>query len=224
VDTVTGRAAELLDRLAAHDTCTISDALERTGRTGVLTGLARVTTDRRVAGFAVPMQLGPAGEDTPAHHLGARAVEQSDDRSVIVVAGGSEACAGWGGLLARAAQGVGVRGVVVEGLVRDVDEAQGLDFPLFAVGVTPLTARKRQVEVSCGEPVEVRGVAVRPGDLILADGSGVVVVPAEAAEDVLQAAEQIAAREAAMVERLDAGERASSVMDRSYETMVEVQR
>jgi regulator of RNase E activity RraA len=222
VDGVSAPVEEQLRRLARHDTCAVSDALERTGRSGVLTGLSRVTTESRVAGIAVTMQLGPAGAEKPAHHLGARAVEASDARSVIVVAGGSLECGGWGGLLSRAALFAGVRGTVVDGLARDVDEAAELGFPVFARGVTPVTARGRQVEVSCGEPVVVGGVPVSPGDLVLADGSGVVVVPAEAVDEVLDAADEIADREAAMVGRLRAGEPPSAVMDRSYETMLEV--
>jgi 4-hydroxy-4-methyl-2-oxoglutarate aldolase len=221
---MTAGTAESLRRLAAHDTPTVSDALERTGRFGTITGLARVTTQARIAGVAVPMQLGPAGAETPAHHLGARAVEAADEQSVIVVAGGSRECGGWGGLLSRAAQVAGVRGVVVDGLARDVDEADDLGFPVFARGVTPLTARGRQVEVSCGEPVVVEGVRVAPGDLVLADGSGVVVLPADAVHEVLDAADEIARREAQMVSRLQAGEPASAVMGRSYETMVQAPR
>jgi 4-hydroxy-4-methyl-2-oxoglutarate aldolase len=216
--------AERLLRLASHDTPTVSDALERTGRLGTITGLTRVTTQTRIVGVAVPMQLGPAGAETPSHHLGARAVEDADEQSVIVVAGGSRECGGWGGLLSRAAQVAGVRGVLVDGLARDVDEAAEIGFPVFARGVTPLTARGRQVEVSCGEPVVVEGVTVAPGDLVLADGSGVVVVPADAADEVLDAADEIARREAQMVARLQAGEPASAVMGRSYETMVQAPR
>jgi 4-hydroxy-4-methyl-2-oxoglutarate aldolase len=218
---VTAGTAESLRRLAAHDTPTVSDALERTGRFGTITGLARVTTETRIVGVALPMELGPAGAGTPMHHLGARAVEAADSQSVIVVAGGSRECGGWGGLLSRAAQLAGVRGVVVDGLARDVDEADELGFPVFARGVTPLTARTRQVEVSCGEPVIVEGVTVAPGDLVVADGSGVVVVPADAVDEVLDAADEIARQEAQMVARLQAGEPATAVLGRSYETMVQ---
>lgn len=213
--------AELVEALAAYDTCTISDAAERAGLVAALPGIRRQTTRERVAGVAVTVQLGPAGSETPAFHLGAKAIEAGDDQSVIVVGGGSTECAGWGGLLARAAGAKGVRGVVVDGLVRDIDEAEDLRFPMFSKGVTPITARRRLVEVSSQEPVKVAGVSVAPGDFVLADGSGVVVVPAADVERVLEAAGQIARREADMVARLDAGDPPSQVMDRTYETMVE---
>jgi 4-hydroxy-4-methyl-2-oxoglutarate aldolase len=217
----TTEASELVEALAAYDTCTISDAAERVGVTGVLTGLHRQTTAKRVAGVAVTVQLGPAGAGTPAFHLGAKAIEAGDDHTVIVVGGGSTQCAGWGGLLARAAGAKGVRGVVVDGLVRDVDEAQELGFPMFSKGVTPVTARRRLVEVSSQEPVTIAGVTVASGDFVLADGSGVVAIAAADIERVLEAADQIARREAAMVARLDQGDPPSQVMDRTYETMVE---
>jgi regulator of RNase E activity RraA len=214
----------LLDRLAAHDTCTLSDALERTGRRGALPGLRRLTTRNRVAGVAVTMQLGPADGSTPAQHLGVAALERSTPDSVVVVAGGSDECAGWGGLLARAALAAGVRGVVVDGLVRDLDEAEDLGFPMFALGPTPVTARGRRIEVSCGERVGIGGIPVSTGDLVLADGSGVVVVPAEAVADVLNAADEIAGREAGMARRIHDGDRLAAVLDRSYETMTEADR
>jgi regulator of RNase E activity RraA len=72
--------------------------------------------------------------------------------------------------------------------------------------------------------VVVEGVRVAPGDLVLADGSGVVVLPADAVHEVLDAADEIARREAQMVSRLQAGEPASAVMGRSYETMVQAPR
>jgi len=217
-------AARLLEELVDYDTCTISDASERVGLTAALAGVRRQTTSKRVAGVAVTVQLGPAGADTPPFHLGATAIETGDDHSVIVVGGGSTECAGWGGLLARAARAKGVRGVVVDGLVRDVDEAEDLGFPMFSRGVTPVTARRRLVEVSSQEPVTFAGVVVAPGDFVLADGSGVVVVPAADIERVVEAARQIAIREAKMVARLDAGDPPSQVMDRTYETMVEGQQ
>jgi regulator of RNase E activity RraA len=76
------------------------------------------------------------------------------------------------------------------------------------------------VEESFNQPVTIAGVPVQPGDLVLADGSGVVFVPAERAEEVIATAEAIAAREAAMTRAVLAGQPVSQVMDHTYETMV----
>lgn len=211
---------EVLRRLSRYDTCTLSDALESVGVPGALATPRRITTNARVAGVALTVQLAPWDGVTSSHHLGTKAIEAASDQTVIVVAGGSSECACWGGLLASAAAAKGVRGVVADGYVRDVDEAAALGFPMFAAGTTPVTARGRLKEVSWGQPVSIDGVTVSSGDFVLADGSGVVVMPSDVAGKVLDAAATIFEREAAMRERIERGEAPSSVLNRSYETMV----
>jgi regulator of RNase E activity RraA len=112
-----------------------------------------------------------------------------------------------------------VAGVVADGACRDVDEARDLEFPVYALTGVPVTARGRIVEESFQEPVSVCGVAVQPGDLVIADWTGVVFVPATHAEEVLSTAEDIFAREATMAEAVRAGKKASEVMGASYERM-----
>lgn len=212
---------DLLQALAGYDSGTVSDALDSLGISGVLTSLTRITTAATVVGSVVTVQLGPDDGTPSTRHLGTAAIDAADSRSVILVAGGADDAGGWGGLLSRAARHKGVRGVVVEGAVRDVDEAEALGFPLFAHRATPRTARRRQRETGSGTPVVVDGVRVEPGDLLVADGTGVVVVPLARAAEVVAAAQAVDAREQAMVGRLDAGEQASQVLGRSYESMLE---
>jgi 4-hydroxy-4-methyl-2-oxoglutarate aldolase len=206
--------------LSEFDTPCVSDALETHGRLGVPAGISRITTTRRVAGRVVTMQLGPPSDAIPSVHLGASAITAAQAGDIIVAAGGSSVCAAWGGLLARASRVAGVAGVVVDGLVRDVDEAADLDFPMFARGLSPLTARRRQVEVSCQEPISIGGIEVHPGDYVLGDGTGVVFVAASDIDWVLEAAQAIADTEAAMAERLDKGASPVDVLGRKYESLV----
>jgi 4-hydroxy-4-methyl-2-oxoglutarate aldolase len=208
------------DRLAEFDTSCLSDALETRGRVGVAVGISRITTAQRVAGRVVTMQLGPRADDVPTVHLGAAAIAASRQGDIIAVAGGSRVCAAWGGLLARASQVAGVRGVVVDGLVRDVDEAADLDFPMFARGRSPLTARGRQVALSCQQRIRIGDVEVQPGDYVLADGTGVVFVATADVGWVVEAASAIADTEVAMAERLNRGASPTDVLGRSYESMI----
>ena len=113
-----------------------------------------------------------------------------------------------------------VAGVIVEGPARDIDEAQGYGFPLFARSRTPRTARGRIVETGTNVPITVADIAVSPGDFVVADGTGVVFVAARDIEAVLEAAETIAARERAMVAALNEGQPVTQVMGKSYETML----
>lgn len=90
-------------------------------------------------------------------------------------------------------QTLGCAGVVTNGHVRDLDEARSLGFHYFARGVCVSHAYVHLVDF--GQPVEVGGIEVRPGDLLHADKHGVLTVPIEIAPDILKAAEQIAVRE-----------------------------
>jgi 4-hydroxy-4-methyl-2-oxoglutarate aldolase len=85
----------------------------------------------------------------------------------------------------------------------------------------PSTARSRVMEVACGEPVVIGGVRVRQGDLVLADGTGIVFIPAARAEEVIVLAAQLAAREQAMMVRIRSGEAVSAVMNHQYEAMLQ---
>ena len=99
----------------------------------------------------------------------------------------------------------GIAGVIVDGPTRDVDEARAHDFAVFARDHTARTARGRIVETGTNVPITVGDIPVSPGDFVVADGSAVVFVPAQDIERVLDAAEAIAAREAAMADSLRAG-------------------
>lgn len=208
------------DRLAGLDTCAVSDALDRLGLTGVVPGLAAVTVPRRIAGRVVTVQAGPP-QARSSRHISTAAIGAARPGDVIVVAaGGRTDAAGWGGILSLAAVTRGLGGVIVDGACRDVDEARDLALPVYAKGCTPLTARGRLAETGWDVPVQLGTVTVTPGDLVIADASGVVFVPAARAADVLRAAEEIASREAAMAARIRAGEPVSQVLSASYEDML----
>jgi regulator of RNase E activity RraA len=221
---------DLVSRLRALDSCAVSDALDSRGLPSAVGGLRPLAAQRPVAGRAVTVLLGlPAAAPLPSpgapkRHLSTAAVDASGPGDVIVVAHqGRTDCAGWGGLLSRAAVIRGIEGVVVDGAARDLAEAATVGLPVFASASTAVTARGRAVEVSWGEPVQFAGVPVARGDLVLADAGGVVIIPRAHAETVIAAAERIAATEAAMAAALDAGRPVSEVMGASYEELTEEQ-
>jgi len=213
----------ILARLAAIDTCALSDALDKLGVKGQVTGLRRESGAGRVAGVAVTVKLGtgdpPPG---PSRHLGTTAIEASDAHSVIVVEQRTGVEAGcWGGLLTRGACRANVRAVIADGPVRDIDEARELDFPIFTNRLTCYTARARVVEKSTNEPVRIGEVTVQPGDYLVADGSAVIVIHPHDVERVLAAAEGIVAREAAMIAEIARGTPMGEVLAGNYEHMLE---
>ena len=215
----------LVRRLARLDCCALSDALDALGLDGVVSGLPPRSSARRIAGRAITVKLVATADAPPAagppRHLGTAAIALGGPGSVIVVEQRTGIEAGsWGGILTLAANRRGIEGVVADGPVRDIDEARGYDFPVFARGLTARTARGRIAESATNVPVRIGNVTVAPGDYVLADGSGVVFVAAAGAERVIAAAENIAAREAAMAKALLAGEPAGTVMGAAYENML----
>jgi regulator of RNase E activity RraA len=210
-----------LERLTRLDTCAISDALDRLGLSGALAGIRPLSGAHKIAGRVVTVKLVPAEGRTSKQHLATTAIEASGPGHVLVVEHRSRKdCAGWGGILSRAAKTRGIEGTLVDGLVRDVDESREIGYPVFARAAVPATARGRIVEEGWNVPVDIGGFEVRPGDFVIADGSGVVFVPKARIEEVLLAAEEIAAKERAMAAAVESGKPVSRVMGGDYESML----
>lgn len=210
-------------RLAALDSCAVSDALDALGLPPAVSGITPVWGCGRVAGRVVTVSLEPVrpGAPPPARHLGTEAISAATPGDVIVVANSGRTEAGaWGGLLALAASLAGVGAVVVDGACRDVDEMEPLGLPVFARAAVARTARRRFAEAATNVTVSVGGATVKPGDLVLADGSGVAMVPADRAGEVIAQAERMAEEEADMAAQLRSGRAAAEVLGRRYETMM----
>lgn len=213
---------DLLAQLRELDTCAVSDALDALNLPGAVSDLIRLSGETPIVGRAVTVELVPA--DTPGltpstRHLATAAVATSGPEEVIVISHPGGTCAGWGGLLTKASSLRGVAGTLVDGPVRDVDESRALDYPIYGRSATPVTARGRLVEGSWGESIVFSAVPVSTGDLVRADGSGIVFVPADRAAEVLERARSFSDREAQMVVALEAGDAITAVMGRSYEEL-----
>ena len=212
---------DFVERLKRLDSCSVSDALDKLGLSGAVIGLSCLTVPGRIAGPAVTVKLGAPMEGLPKRHLGAGAVMAARPGDVIVVEHrGRLDVSGWGGLLSRGAVRRGVAAVIVDGACRDLDESLEFGLPVYARAAVPVTARGRVAEHGFNEPITVAGVAVKPGDLVLADGSGVVFVPLDKAEAVITTAETIFAREQLMAAAIDRGEPIGAVMGADYEEML----
>lgn len=212
---------EWVERLRALDACAVSDAQDKLGVKGTVIGVLPLYETGRIAGRAVTFKLKTKGAETTTRHLGTAAVEAADPGDVIVCDHrGRTDVAGWGGILSTAAKTRGVAGVIIDGASRDVDEAKALGLPLFARAAVPLTARGRVVEESTNEPIEIGGVSLEPGDYVIADNSGVVIVPQSRVAEVVPEAESIVAREQAMARDVMNGKSVAEVMGVNYEQML----
>lgn len=196
----------LLKAFLQLDTAAVSDALDALHLPPGQGGFAPMWGTPKIAGFALTVQLEPLKPGPAGAHIGTTAVAEATDSDLIVVNNsGRTDVSCWGGLLSLGAQLKGARGVVADGVCRDVNEARELEFPIFAKGSVPATARGRLRQRSSGEPVVLGKVTVNQGDLVFADETGVVVVPAEHIDEVLEKAQAISEREAAIAADLRAG-------------------
>jgi 4-hydroxy-4-methyl-2-oxoglutarate aldolase len=189
----------LAGRAVACGIASLYEALERTG--ALQPRIRPLWEGASVAGPAFTV-CGPAADNLPLH----RAVAAAPAGAVVVAtAGGDTDVAIWGSLLSSICLERGILGLVTDGAVRDVDRIRELRFPVFCAGVT-VAGPVKQEPGMIGEPVTVAGVAVSPGDLVVGDGDGVVVVPAGTAGATVRRAEEIEAREAEMIRRAAGGE------------------
>jgi regulator of RNase E activity RraA len=213
---------ELVSRLAKLDTCAASDALDRLGLRGATIGIRPVWLCPRIVGRAVTCKIKPAGLEKSKQHLGTPAIEAARAGDIIVIDnGGRKDVSAWGGLLSLASKLKGLSGVVVDGACRDVDESRDVGFPVYARAVVPVTARGRIMQDSTNGEIQFGGVQVHAGDLVIGDGSGVVIIPAARAAEVVAEAEKIAGHEAKMADAIRSGRSVVEVMETlGYEAML----
>ena len=142
------------------------------------------------------------------------------DRTALVIdAGGFVGGAVLGGFVAYSLQRAGCRAIVTDGAVRDADEIRGLSMPVYSSAVTPVNGWRRWRILEAGVPVSLPGqsggrVVVTPGDLILGDGDGVVVVPRVHARTIIEDSEELARIEGEIGKELRGGGARSDVFKR----------
>ena len=172
---------EICERYEKLYTGAVADILDEKGFRKQCLGpaLRPLFPDRRAAGFAFPA-LGEACADVGYDcrpeiltFLGAIPAESM----VVFDPGKEKVCAAWGEFMALAARNNGCRGVVVDGTIRDAEMIMQAGFQIFGTGFWPVSSVGRWRPVHVGHPILFHGVEVRPGDLVLGDIDGVVVVP-----------------------------------------------
>jgi RraA family protein len=178
---------DVVRRLGAVPAANIGDAQERIG---VASGLSPVWTGAKLAGPAYTVWTRP-GDNLYIH----KSLDDAQPGDVIVInGGGDESRALIGDLIGIRAKSLGIAGFVIDGAVRDADALAECGLPVFARSVTPAGPYKfgpGRLQL----PVAIAGVVVSPGDFVVADADGVVVVRRDEVEQVLVEAERIEANE-----------------------------
>ncbi len=199
-------AANYRTRLERLGTTNVSDALDALGLRGAVMGVLPVWDCPKVVGRAITVKITAAGLTPSRHHLGIEAIDAAAPGDVIVVDnGGRRDVSCWGGILATAAKEKGVAGVVIDGACRDVDDYPEVGLPVYARNPVPVTARGRVMQEAFNVLIQCGGVQVRPGDVVMADRSGVCVIGREKLDEVLELAEQFYDKEVRMIQEIKAG-------------------
>jgi 4-hydroxy-4-methyl-2-oxoglutarate aldolase len=162
---------------------------------------------RRVAGTAITVAI-PGPDSTLLHHaLGL--LRPGDILLVDRLGDDRHAC--WGGGVTVAAKTAGAKAGVVDGPCTDLEEVEASDFPLWCRGIAPITTRIYDLGGRLNQPVSVGGVVVMPGDAVLCDESGVLVLPPAEAESEARAAIERQARGLATQDRVANGENLGAI-------------
>ena len=187
---------EIIQAFRCITTASVADALWGLGIAGHMCHEIKPFMKVKIVGPAVTVREEPTSERVPPSHA-LELIDHSAPGSVIVIGiDGFRDVAVWGGLMTAGAVANGIEGAVLDGGVRDVEEIErDFGFPVFSRSICPATTVGRFKTVAANELVNVGGVTVNPGDLIVGDRDGVVVVPASLVDAVLKEAQDIENRE-----------------------------
>ncbi len=188
--------SSVFDVFVLAGTPDISDAM---GRAPGIKGVRPIVPGVKMVGRAFTVRTVSGDWAKPVE-----AIEKAEPGMVIVIDAQGGGRAVWGELASKAAYRRGIAGVVVYGNVRDVDGIRKLGFPVFALGVVPEAGDPRGIGELKVE-LELGGVRVRPGDWIVGDDNGVVVIPAERAEEVAERVKAILKFEKELERLIDEG-------------------
>ena len=191
------RRPDLLERFDAllpiwSISCVFADVMYRTG---VMTSAIKPPFKAKAVGQAITVQLSKGDLVDPL-----KALEMGHPGDMIVVdAGGDTETSVCGGLMGGLAKNRGIRGMIVDGAGRDIDELEAIDWPIWTRAITARGTHTmfsgRKEELSINVPVSCGGVVVNPGDFIVADTIGIAVIPLEKADEILTLAKEQADRE-----------------------------
>ena len=194
---------EIVSLLRSVSSSNISDAMHRKG---AMRGIHPLIPGKKIVGKAITVQTFAGDWAKPVE-----AIDLAGPGDVLVIYNGSNSIAPWGGLATLSCKIRGIEGVVVDGAVRDLQEIRPMDYPLFSSDVVPNAGDPKGMgeinsEIVCG------GQTVRPGDYIVGDDSGVVVIPKERAYEIARRAKEVEKTEDRLFEEIRRGKTLSQVI------------
>lgn len=185
------------------DTPGVSDAMDRLGIPCALFNIKPIVPGTKLCGQAFTVHYTACGQVKGT--VGDFLDDVQPGQVVVIDNGGRMDCTVWGDIMSICASRKGIAGTVIDGVCRDLPAIRELNYPIFSKGYYMSTGKDRVYVDRLNEPVTVSGLQVLPGDLLLADDSGAVVIPCAHAGEILAAAREIAAVEDRIVAQVRAG-------------------
>jgi 4-hydroxy-4-methyl-2-oxoglutarate aldolase len=180
----------IIEAFKALDTASVSDALDRLGIPAGCLNIKSVTQGVRAVGPAFTVRYRVIGE-VERGTVGDFLDDVPVGSIVVIDNAGRTDCTVWGDIMTSLASQKGIAGTVIDGVCRDVPKIRALGYPIFTLGYFMMTGKDRVEVDTINQPVSIGGRQVRPGDIMVTDDSGVVVVPISRAEEVLVIAQEI---------------------------------
>lgn len=193
----------MVERFRKMDTAGVSDAMDKIGIECCAYGVKPVRTGQKICGRAFTVHYMPCGavKGTVGDFLD----DVKPGEVVVIDNAGRDDCTVWGDIMATTAHLRGIEGTVIDGVCRDVPVVLESGYPVFSKGYYMRTGKDRVYVDAVNVPVQLSDIQVFPGDIILGDDSGVVVIPKDRAAEVAEIAEMIDAKEQEILELVRAG-------------------
>jgi 3-hexulose-6-phosphate synthase / 6-phospho-3-hexuloisomerase len=190
VGTIQRLSKEIVEGFKGLCTSTIGNVLDDMNIQGVIPNIKPVQQGFSCVGSAVTVKqaTGVLHSYTNADFKLGQVVDSTQAGDVLVIDNAGHQVSTWGGIASGAAKNYGLSGLVVDGGVRDLEEIVDVGFPVFSRHVVPISGKGRIKITNMNTVVKIDGVMVSPGDVIVADGTGIVCVPAGIAAEVLKMA------------------------------------
>ncbi len=193
----------LVNQFKDLDTTSVSDALDRLGIKGGCAGIFPQVPGTKAVGRAFTVRYRPCGVEKGT--VGDFLDEVEPGQVVVLDNGGRTFGTVWGDIMTVYAQKKGITGTVIDGVCRDLPRILASKYPIFTRGRWMVTGKDRVEVDGIGIPVAVIDVQVRPNDIVVADDSGVVIVPLDRAEEVMRVALEIEEAEQRILDLLEKG-------------------
>ncbi|KTC64489.1 DlpA protein (plasmid) [Legionella adelaidensis] len=197
---------ESLKKLFSLTTAEISDALDACGIEGCLLNLKSVSTNSKIVGPVYTIQFLPYEQRPNSFQNAANYIDAVPKGSILLIDNQfRNDCTTWGEILTRVAIKKGIQGTVVCGAIRDVSYVRETNFPLFSSAVYMRSGKNRVYKAGEQVPLNINGITIHPGDILVGDDNGCVVIPREKVDEVLIKASNVVETEKKIIVAIEQG-------------------